>query len=213
MLAYNANPHGLAATSEDVHLRVLCLHEGAWQVELTEEGLTFPTGAGVVNHRGDWIVTAGVSDASDEARDTRRLVVRGEEVRAELDLAELAGEHEWRLERPALRSYDDERLELAALAYERGEVVVVRAASDDGRTWKGAARVESPPVLPHITPLWVGDELVFAVAGEDGPEVCWRGDELGCVPVGGELLQLAEDEGQVLGLVLDETWAVVPIGG
>ena len=211
LLAYNANPNGLAATASDVLLRVLALGDEGWEPLLEEEGMTFPTGAGLVQHRGSWLVTGGVSDATDEARDTRRLVVRGEKVRAELDLAELAGEHEWRLERPALRSAGDERLELAALAYERGQVVVVRTASEDGRSWSGATRVDSPPVLPHVTPVWADDALVFAVAGDAGAEVCWQRDELVCVPAGGELLQLAEDEGQVLALVRDGAWSVVAL--
>lgn len=137
----------------------------------------FPTDVSAAATPEGLAVAFGASEGGTDAR-LRRWVYVAREVDGALepgepfDLAEVLGA-DARVERPALARVGD-TLRLAMHGYgDGGRVVAACESADGGATWTTPIALPTAgDPLPHLTPGWDGDDLVWAEAGEEETALC-----------------------------------------
>ncbi len=193
-VVYNNNEDGIGELGADnsVGIRARSWSEEAgWSTPLATAQY-FPTDpAAVVTADGTVIVAFGTNLPGDEARYSRRVrvnaldVTTGWSTGVDIDISGvIAGA---RVERPALRVGAD-TVQIAVVATtEADNLLVVQRSEDLGATWGSSEIVSSNPVLPHLSPQWVGAELFWGALGDDGnAAICWvvPGNVETCVGLG-----------------------------
>ncbi len=196
VMAWPDNPNAITTPGlegDEVGVKVAVNDGGAWSVAESVDEVSFPTDPSLVTVDDARLALALAGGLpGDDSRHTRRLwvwpVLRdGATISlgpaVDVTFGTLDPGDGWRLEHPALRwDAAGGRYELAAIASGADDVWVVRATSVDLVTWTDERRVEAPiPPAPHLAPVWVGDELVFAAVARDGSMVSLCRDTDGAV--------------------------------
>lgn len=194
---YNHNPDGIGelGAANDIGVRLRAWTDDAGWGPAASLTTYFPTDPAIAATSTGLVVAFGTNDGGDEARNTRH--VRVQTASAAGDTAafdaggvdvDLAGVLDGaRVERPALMA-DGASVRLAVLGTTDTENVVAVLTSDDGgRSFGPPAIVSSDPALPHLSPQWSGDTLVWAARAPDGQaELCAARDGAApaCTPTG-----------------------------
>ena len=186
---YNQNPDGIGELGVDdsVGLRIRSWSSAEGWGQATSSAEYFPTDPTVVATPNGLLMAFGTNDAGDDARYTRHVRVlrattlagqatfaengEGANSLVDIDLNEL-----WdgaRVERPALTA-SGTRAQLAVIGTTENENIVAVLSSDDaGETWGAPVQVSTDPVLPHLSPQWVGETLYWGAVAPDGDaEIC-----------------------------------------
>lgn len=171
---WNHNPNGIGELGAfgDVGVQSAAWDPDAGWTPGPSVASYFPTDVSAVATTGGLVVAFGTSEGGTDAR-FRRWVNVAREVDGALvlgepfKLAELLG-GDARVERPALVRVGD-TLRLAMHGYgDGGRVVAACESADGGATWSTpVALPASGEPLPHLTPGWDGDEVVWAEAGDE----------------------------------------------
>lgn len=195
---YNNNPDGIGelGAENQVGIRLRSWSAtGGWQDAFASPQY-FPTNPAAVATSTGLLTAFGTNLGGDDARYTRRVRVLPFDVAGaawgtgvDVDLADILDEA--RVERPALRGGNGV-YQLAVIGTtETGSVIAVLSSDDGGLTWTGATIVSTDPVLPHLSPQWDGEDLVWAARGSSGQaELCRKAPDADavCVDVGSERL-------------------------
>ena len=172
---------------ENVGLRIRSWSSAAGWGPTASAAAYFPTDPTAVTTPDGLLMAFGTNDAGDDARYTRHVRVMrastlegqatfasngdGTNSVVDIDLNEL-----WdgaRVERPAL-TLTGTRAQLAVIGTTETEnVVAVLSSEDAGETWGAPILVSTDPVLPHLSPQWVGETLYWGAVAPDGEaELC-----------------------------------------
>lgn len=194
---YNHNPDGIGelGVREDVGVRLRAWRaDGSWG-DAASSTAYFPTDPALAATASGLVAAFGTNDGGDSARDTRHVRVltarlTGEAAAFDPDAVDvdLRGVLDGaRVERPALTA-DGDTVRLAVLATtDTDNVVAVLVSTDGGHSFGEPALVSSDPALPHLSPQWRGDTLVWAARAADGQaELCEAAPDQAptCTPTG-----------------------------
>jgi hypothetical protein len=172
------NPTGVVAGSATNVLGLLAMRyqDGAWTEQTLTTRESFPTLPAAVLSGSEALVVVAVGEPGPDGRDTRALLFakysletgRWSETQP-VPLEAPDGQDVWGLERPALGLDGTGDLVLAALGHGLHDSWLVRAVSKDGGlSWdQSPALAETLPVLPHITPQVIGDEIWYGAWDSD----------------------------------------------
>ena len=206
--AWVENLQGVVGNDEDdydderVRLRVATGDGERWEVVDLGVLTGFPTGTTVSVGPSDFFVAWAAAEEGTDARHRRRIQVAellsGEPSEVlDVDLSPLLGES-YRAERPALARGGVRRL---AAVVTTADASLLALAEGDEHGWAATSLVEAPgPVLPHVTPVWVGDQVLFGVQGDGEALACMgaEGRETICVSTGStRLARIAADHERV----------------
>ena len=192
--AWVENINGVVGNDEDdydderVRLRVATGDGASWEVVDLGVLTGFPTGTTVSVGPTDFFVAWSAAEEGSDARHKRRIQV-GELVAGEasevasVDLAPLVGDT-YRAERPALARGGVRRL---AAVVTTPDDTVLALANGDADGWWATTLLDAPgPLLPQVTPVWVGDQVLFGVQGDGEALACLGAEDRAtlCVSTG-----------------------------
>ncbi|MCP4809872.1 MAG: hypothetical protein GY884_31435, partial [Proteobacteria bacterium] len=211
--AWVENINGVVGNDEDdydderVRLRVATGDGASWEVVDLGVLTGFPTGTTVSVGPTDFFVAWSAAEEGKEARHKRRIqvaeMVAGEASDiASIDLAPLVGEA-YRAERPALARGGVRRL--AAIVTTADDLVLALAEGDEAGWW-ATSLVDAPgPLLPQVTPVWVGDQVLFGVQGDGEALACMgaEGRQTLCVSTGSPRLARIVVDGDRVDFLVD----------
>ena len=186
---YNQNPDGIGelGVDDNVGLRIRSWSSAAGWGPAASAAAYFPTDPAAVATPDGLLMAFGTNDAGDDARYTRHVRVMrastlegqatfasngdGTNSVVDVDLNEILDGA--RVERPAL-TLTGTRAQLAVIGTTETEnVVAVLSSEDAGETWGAPILVSTDPVLPHLSPQWVGETLYWGAVAPDGEaELC-----------------------------------------
>lgn len=190
-------PHNPTGSSEGGENGEIGMRLGKWTPETgwtrLEVSTLYPTDHVIAAFDEGFVIASGTSLELPESRYTRRVKVWKEagDTLAEIgdfDLSTILGEPR-RVERPALTAAGSQ-IRLGLLGMDSVQrVVAVYISEDSGTTWSEPMLLPmAGPPLPHLSPQWMGDTLVWAAMAEDGTtELCRAapGDAApACIPAG-----------------------------
>ena len=164
----------------------------------------------------DYRLLVALSGDKQDARTTRGLWLLGPGISSELDFSSLLGQ-ERRVERGALRVEGSGVMVGAIGISNRGTHVLRIRSVDGGRSFEAPEELSSPwPVLAHLSPRWLGDRLIWAVAmSETEVGFCVIGSEdsqASCVSAGAAFVDAFTVDGTgVLASVAGEDRLWTPI--
>jgi hypothetical protein len=200
---YNQNPDSIGelGVEDSVGLRIRSWSSADGWGPAAAAAAYFPTDPAAVATTGGLLLAFGTNNAGDDARYTRHVRVMrattlaaqatfatngdGTQSGLDVDLHEIIDGA--RVERPALMA-SGTHARLAVVATTETENLVAVLSSDDaGETWGGPVQVSTDPVLPHLSPQWVGETLYWGAVAPDGEaELCRfvEGSSVTCEGVG-----------------------------
>lgn len=198
---YNHNPDGIGELGNDDEVSMRAAPwsaTGGWGTPVATAQY-FPTDPVAIPTDDGLLAAFGTNLGGDDARYTRRVRVMplrthstgGAEWGTSVDIELTDVLDGARVERPALHLRGDGVIQLAVVGTTETEnVIAVLESTDGGQSFGPAVIVSTDPALPHLSPQWSGDELVWGARGTEDAEVCrWSGATAACVSVGSARLE------------------------
>lgn len=224
--AWGYNPDGIGESGQDNIVGIrhsTWTPETGWSAPLRLSAL-YPTDPALLRVSGSTLVAAAVNLDPPDARYTRRVRLwraSGSLTEiTEFTLPELLS-GSVRVERPALGASDGV-IRLAMLGMDLTQTVLaVVESADNGATWSAPVSLplQGTP-LPHLSPQWMGAELVWAAADPADEDASFQlcraavdATAATCIPAGGRVDSFSVVDDRVVASVDDGagTWTTVSL--